>query len=119
MGIAVMMRTSTLVIGSTMIASTVGANSIYFTSDVAAHTSTATGWIAAQDAGSQIMTACQPVSAVLAGIIAAMLGKWMTGKTPLDMVLVPFAVTMVGSIAGRSEDHTSELQSRFDLVCRL
>src|SRR5699024_11417240 len=24
-----------------------------------------------------------------------------------------------GSIAGRSEEHTSELQSRFDLVCRL
>ncbi|MCT0486233.1 PTS transporter subunit IIC [Weissella paramesenteroides] len=100
MAIAVMMRTSTLVIGATMIASTVGANSVYFTSDVATHTMTATGWVAAQDAGSQIMTSGQPVSAVLAGVIAAMLGKWMTGKTPLDMVLVPFAVTMVGSIAG-------------------
>ena len=62
-------------------------------------TSTATGWIAAQEAGSQIMTAGQPVSAVLAGI-CSYVGKWMTGKTPLDMVLVPFAVTMVGSIAG-------------------
>lgn len=100
MAIAVMMRTSTLVIGGTMIASTVGANSVYFTSGAVANTMTATGWQAAQDAGSQIMTAGQPVSAVLVGVIAAMLGKWMTGKTPLDMVLVPFAVTMVGSIAG-------------------
>src|SRR6266513_4495897 len=29
-----------------------------------------------------------------------------------------YAVTAIGTI-GRSEEHTSELQSRFDLVCRL
>src|SRR5699024_8472258 len=26
---------------------------------------------------------------------------------------------LMGAVAGRSEEHTSELQSRFDLVCRL
>src|SRR5699024_11510784 len=30
-----------------------------------------------------------------------------------------FAVAIGGSWAKRSEEHTSELQSRFDLVCRL
>src|SRR5207249_5854056 len=36
------------------------------------------------------------------------------------MVHVKFAAsTPTGDIRGRSEEHTSELQSRFDLVCRL
>src|SRR5699024_11281178 len=30
-----------------------------------------------------------------------------------------FAGLILGSLFGRSEEHTSELQSRFDLVCRL
>src|SRR5699024_11581272 len=33
-----------------------------------------------------------------------------------DRALVEFAVD---EVSGRSEEHTSELQSRFDLVCRL
>jgi uncharacterized membrane protein len=100
MAIASMLGTTTLVTGATMIASTVGANSIYFTSSALAHTTTATGWVAPQLAGAPIMTAGQPVSAVLAGLFAALLGKWLTGKTPLDMVLVPLAVSFAGSVVG-------------------
>src|SRR5207249_7308903 len=42
----------------------------------------------------------------------------------LDRVLVQFALAEDASVVGadvvdRSEEHTSELQSRFDLVCRL
>ncbi|KIU20105.1 MULTISPECIES: PTS transporter subunit IIC [Weissella] len=100
MAIASMLETTTLVTGATMIASTVGANSIYFTSSALAHTTTATGWVAPQLAGAPVMTAGQPVSAVLAGLLAALLGKWLTGKTPLDMVLVPLAVSFAGSVVG-------------------
>src|SRR5207249_10272166 len=32
---------------------------------------------------------------------------------------LPFERSRGGSISSRSEEHTSELQSRFDLVCRL
>src|SRR5699024_12150808 len=35
------------------------------------------------------------------------------GKSPVD------SLDTLGSFEGRSEEHTSELQSRFDLVCRL
>lgn len=100
MAIASMLGTTTLVTGATMIAATVGANSVYFTSEAIARTTTATGWVAPQLAGAPIMTAGQPVSAVLAGVFAAVLGKWLTGKTPLDMVLVPLVVSLTGSVVG-------------------
>lgn len=100
MAVAVMLRTTTLVTGATMIAATVGANGVYFTAAPVAKAVTATGWLAPQAAGSAIMTIGQPVSAVMAAVIAAVFGKWLTGKTPLDLVLVPFAVAIVGSLAG-------------------
>src|SRR5699024_12847299 len=31
----------------------------------------------------------------------------------------PILIPMIDSLGSRSEEHTSELQSRFDLVCRL
>src|SRR5207249_10667480 len=38
----------------------------------------------------------------------------------VDLVLPPDAIAReIRRIADRSEEHTSELQSRFDLVCRL
>nr|WP_230678596.1 PTS sugar transporter subunit IIC [Lacticaseibacillus zhaodongensis] len=98
--IAMMLRCTTLVTGATMIASTVGSNAVYFSAAPIAHAVTATGWHGAQAAGSVILTSGQPVSAVLAGVFAAVLGKWLTGKTPLDMVLVPFCVSFFGSIVG-------------------
>jgi uncharacterized membrane protein len=98
--IAMMLKTTTLVVGATMIAATVGANSIYFSSDVVTKTTTATGWVVDQAAGAPIITTGQPISAVLAGVFAAVLGKWLTGRTPFDMVLVPFTVAFLGSIVG-------------------
>src|SRR5207247_10615974 len=38
---------------------------------------------------------------------------------PLDQALNPQSVPLLPRNAGRSEEHTSELQSRVDLVCRL
>lgn len=92
--VASQLKTNTLVLFSSMIASTVGANAVYFISS-GVHAATATGNQMAQVAGNGVFTTGQPISAV-----AALVGKYLTGKTPLDMMLVPLAATLVGSIAG-------------------
>ncbi|MDV7715358.1 PTS transporter subunit IIC [Oenococcus oeni] len=99
-GIAIQLRSITLTTFSAMIAATVGANSIYFTEAVIKATKTATGWVAPQLSGATIVTVGQPVSAVIAGLAAALVGMWLTGKTPLDMFIVPFCATLVGSLVG-------------------
>ncbi|MHA5110829.1 PTS sugar transporter subunit IIC, partial [Oenococcus oeni] len=96
-GIAIQLRSTTLTTFSAMIAATVGANSIYFTEAVIKATKTATEWVAPQLSGATIVTVGQPVSAVIAGLAAALVGMWLTGKTPLDMFIVPFCATLVGS----------------------
>ncbi len=95
-GIAIMMRANILTTGAALIAATVGSNAVYFTTASSPATHTATGWAA----GSLIMTSGQPVSAVLAALLAVFVGNWLTGKTPLDMMLVPFAATLAGTIFG-------------------
>lgn len=97
--IASQLNTNSLVIFSAMISSTVGANAVHFT-DAAVKGTTATGSTLAQAAGSAVIATGQPVSAVLAGLIAALVGKYLTGKTPLDMMLVPLAATLVGGVCG-------------------
>ncbi|OIK56624.1 PTS transporter subunit IIC [Oenococcus oeni] len=99
-GITIQLRSTTLTTFSAMIAATVGANSIYFTEAVIKATKTATGWVAPQLSGATIVTVGQPVSAVIAGLAAALVGMWLTGKTPLDMFIVPFCATLVGSLVG-------------------
>ncbi len=98
-GIAFQLQTNTLVIFSSMVASTVGANAVFFTSDTI-QAGTATGYSLLQPLGSGVFTTGQPISAVIAGIIAAVVGKWLTGKTPLDMMLVPFSSIFIGGVAG-------------------
>ncbi|WP_159721390.1 PTS transporter subunit IIC [Enterococcus sp. CSURQ0835] len=97
--IASMLKTNTLVIFSSMIASTVGSNGVFFTGDKI-DAVTATGHAATQAASAGVFTTGQPISAVLAGLAAALIGKYLTGKTPLDMMLVPFTATLVGSLIG-------------------
>lgn len=98
-GIAYQLRTNTLVLFSSMFAATVGANAMFF-SGAAVHGTTATGYALTQAAGSGIITTGQPISAVIAGLVAALVGKWLTGKTPLDMILVPFGSLFVGGVVG-------------------
>src|SRR5699024_12197730 len=43
---------------------------------------------------------------------------YLTSTTLLELKAIPKRLTVIGS-GYRSEEHTSELQSRFDLVCRL
>lgn len=97
--VASQMKTNTMVMFSAMAASTVGANAVFFSSS-AVQGVTATGYAGSQAAGSAIITTGQPISAVLAAVIAVVFGKWLSGKTPLDMVIVPEATTIVGTVSG-------------------
>ncbi|WP_416274087.1 PTS transporter subunit IIC [Ligilactobacillus acidipiscis] len=97
--IATQLKTNSLVMFSSMISATVGANAVYFT-NVDVHGVTSTGNAMVQAAHAGIFTSGQPISAVAAGLIAALVGKYLTGKTPLDMMLVPLGATMVGAISG-------------------
>src|SRR2546421_1134204 len=47
------------------------------------------------------------------------LGFEAQGKPEILTLLQPLSVILQSQGAGRSEEHTSELQSRSDLVCRL
>ncbi len=97
--VASQMKTNTMVMFAAMVASTVGANAVFFTQS-ATQGITATGYGSAQAAGVGVMTTGQPVSAVAVAIVAVIFGKWITGKTPLDMVLVPAATVFVGVMSG-------------------
>lgn len=93
--VASQMNTNTLVTFASMVAATVGSNGVHFT-DTAVKGMTATGQVTAAAAGAPVLTTGQPVSAVLAALVAVLVGKYLTGKTPLDMVLVPFGALAVG-----------------------
>ena len=93
--VASQMNTNTLVTFASMVAATVGSNGVHFT-DTAVKGMTATGQVTAAAAGAPVLTTVQPVSAVLAALVAVLVGKYLTGKTPLDMVLVPFGALAVG-----------------------
>lgn len=93
--VASQMNTNTLVTFASMVAATVGSNGVHFT-DTAVKGMTATGQVTAAAAGAPVLTTGQPVSAVLAALVAVLVSKYLTGKTPLDMVLVPFGALAVG-----------------------
>lgn len=82
-GIAHQLGGNTLVIFSAMAASTVGANALTINAD-----------------GSWVLTTGQPISAVLATIIAVWVGKRVAGKTKLDMLSIPFCAIFVGGVSG-------------------
>jgi len=82
-GIAYQLGGNTLVIFGAMASSTVGANALSMTAD-----------------GSWTLITGQPISAVLAAVIATWVGKRVTGKTSLDMMAIPFCSIFVGGVAG-------------------
>lgn len=82
-GIAYQLGGNTLVIFSAMASSTIGANALTLHAD-----------------GFWILTTGQPISAVLAAIVAIWIGKRIAGKTKLDMLAIPFAAIFVGGVAG-------------------
>jgi uncharacterized membrane protein len=99
-GVAMTLQANTLVAFSSMISSTIGANAAFLTHMATKGDATATGYTLAHAAGSVVMSTGQPVSAVAAALIATLVGNYLTGKTPLDMFIVPFAATFVGIVSG-------------------
>lgn len=81
-GIAYQLGGNTLVIFSAMIAAAVGGNAAHVTS---------TG---------VVFVSGQPISAVIAAVIAVYVGKAVAGKTKLDMMAIPFSAVVVGGISG-------------------
>src|SRR5699024_11820770 len=52
-------------------------------------------------------------------VAAAAESSARTSSRPINPVVRTPSATMAAPVKVRSEEHTSELQSRFDLVCRL
>src|SRR2546428_8954566 len=46
-------------------------------------------------------------------------GNWLAGRGVCSRPITIFVFRVPKIVMGRSEEHTSELQSRSDLVCRL
>ena len=82
-GIAYQLGGNSLVIFSAMACSTVGGAAINRTAE-----------------GAITIVTGQPISAVLAAIVATYVGKRMLGKTKLDIMAIPLAAIFVGGIAG-------------------
>jgi len=82
-GIAYQLGGNTLIIFSAMACSAIGGNAIHQTSD-----------------GLITLVTGQPVSAVLAALVATWVGKRVAGRTKLDMMAIPFAAVLVGGVAG-------------------
>ena len=82
-GIAYQLGGNSLVIFSAMACSTVGGAAIQRTAE-----------------GAFTIVTGQPISAVLAAIIATYVGIKLTGKTKLDIMAIPLAAIFVGGVAG-------------------
>lgn len=82
-GIAYQLGGNSLVIFSAMASATVGGAAIQRTAE-----------------GAFTIVTGQPISAVLAAIIATYVGKKLTGKTKLDIMAIPLSAVLVGGISG-------------------
>ena len=82
-GIAYMLGGNSLVIFSAMASSAVGGAAIQRTAE-----------------GAFTIVTGQPISAVLAAIIATFVGKRLVGKTKLDIMAIPLAAVFVGGVSG-------------------
>ncbi|MFS0783288.1 PTS transporter subunit IIC [Bacillus sp. 1P06AnD] len=82
-GIAYQLGGNSLVIFSAMASSAVGGAAIQRSAE-----------------GAFTLVTGQPISAVIAGVIATYIGLKITGKTKLDIMAIPFAAVLIGGICG-------------------
>ncbi|CAM3065092.1 PTS transporter subunit IIC [Sporolactobacillus spathodeae] len=85
-GIAYQLRANTLTMFSAMACSAIGANAIQIVHETPVQQF-------------QIVTG-QPVSGVIAALIAIYVGKKISGKTKFDMMAIPFFSVLCGGVAG-------------------
>jgi uncharacterized protein len=81
-GVALMLGANALVIFSAMIAAAVGAGALTMT-----------------EAG-VLIKAGEPIGALLTATIATFVGKRISGKTPLDMMVIPLGTILAAGMAG-------------------
>ena len=81
-GVALMLGANALVIFSAMIAAAVGAGALSIT-----------------EAG-VLIKAGEPIGALLTATIATFVGKRISGKTPLDMMVIPLGTMLIAGFAG-------------------
>ncbi|GAM15451.1 PTS transporter subunit IIC [Mesobacillus selenatarsenatis] len=81
-GVALMLGANALVIFSAMIAAAVGAGALSIT-----------------EAG-VLIKAGEPIGALLTATIATFVGKRISGKTPLDMMVIPLGTILIAGFAG-------------------
>lgn len=82
-GIAYQLGGNSLVIFSSMVCASVGGAAISINPE-----------------GAMTIVTGQPLSAVVAALIATYIGKRLVGKTKLDMMAVPMSAILVGGVAG-------------------
>ncbi|WP_110928218.1 PTS transporter subunit IIC [Bacillus massiliglaciei] len=82
-GVAYQLGGNSLVLFSAMVCSSIGGAAIQRTAE-----------------GTFTLVTGQPLSAVLAAVIATYIGKRLTGKTKLDMMAIPISAILVGGVAG-------------------
>lgn len=81
-GIAFALGSNLLTVLSSIAAATIGAAALSVTPE-----------------GIKIVTG-EPVGATLAAIVATFVGKKISGKTPLDMMVIPLSSVFIGGLAG-------------------
>ena len=58
------------------------------------------GAISISEAGAATIASGEPLGACVAALAAALAGRWVTGKTKADIIVVPFTTIIVGGIVG-------------------
>lgn len=82
-GVAYSIAAPPLAIFASLAAGAIGANTIFIA-----------------EAGSYSIKVGEPVGALVAALIGAQVAKWISGKTKVDIVLIPAATIVVGGLAG-------------------
>ncbi len=82
-GVAYSVAAPPIVIFASLVTGSVGANTISFL-----------------ELGTYSIQTGDPVGAFIAALIGAEIGKWISGKTRVDIVLVPATIIIVGGIVG-------------------
>ncbi len=85
-GVAYALKSNTLTMFAAMACASVGANAIQLVHTTPAQVFT--------------ITTGQPVSGVLAAVIAVFVGKKITGRTKFDIMAIPFFSVLIGGICG-------------------
>lgn len=81
------------------VAGSIGAKSLALYASAAAG-AIGGGAITISEAGAIAITSGEPLGACIAALIAAIAGKWVTGKTKADIIVVPFLTILAGGISG-------------------